>query len=224
LATVITLSGPLMVLILALIVGATLGEYPPAIHPAVWMDKLTAALRRLLPARRAYAGTLALLVPSLFAGAALLLGWVNAPDLVVVILSVWLLAGCLSVPASERAGAESPLDHLTGRFVAPLFYYALLGLPGAVFYRAVHGAGALAAPMSWLDRGLTALPRRVTALVLRLAGALRGQDTREWITRQGEGALTPLQMAETWRTVKLAAWIAAAVAALTLYPRHAFLV
>jgi cobalamin biosynthesis protein CobD/CbiB len=219
LATVITLSGPLLVLVLALIVATTLGGSSPGVLPGVWMERLTTALLR--PSRsggsRHWNAVIRVLLPSLFAAAALLLGWVNAPDPVVLVLSVWLLAGTLSVPVP---GAESMIDQLAGRFVGPLFYYALLGLPGAVFYRAVHGA---AAPAWWLDRWLTFVPGRLAMAAVRLAGALRGQDARA-MTRPGDGPLAPAQVAEAWRTVRLAAWIAAAIAALALYPRHAFLV
>ena len=77
----ISLSGPLMVLLLALVVGATVGKLPPAVNATVWMEALSRPLGRLAP----------LLVPVLFGGAALLLGWVNAPDPLVMALSVWLL-------------------------------------------------------------------------------------------------------------------------------------
>jgi cobalamin biosynthesis protein CobD/CbiB len=178
-----------MVLLVALVVGATLGKLPPAVNPTVWMEALSRPLGRLAP----------LLVPALFGGAALLLGWVNAPDLLVMTLSVWLLAGCLALPGPDDGAAGSMIEPLNARFVAPLFYYALLGVPGAVLWRALEAAGA-----RQLVHLLGFVPRWLAAAALAVAGRWRGSD-------------------EAWQTARLAAWIAAAAAALSLYPRHAFL-
>jgi len=186
---VISLSGPLMVLLLALVVGATVGKLPPAVNATVWMEALSRPLGRLAP----------LLVPVLFGGAALLLGWVNAPDPLVMALSVWLLAGCLALPGPEDDATGPTIEPLNARFVAPLFYYALLGVPGAVLWRALEAAGA-----SRMVRPLGLVPRWLAAAALAVAGRWRGID-------------------EAWQTARLAAWIAAAAAALSLYPRHAFL-
>jgi len=91
---------------------------------------------------------------------------------------------------SELAGAaiESLTENTSDSVVAPLFYYALFGLPGAVFYRAAntldamvgyHGrfeyVGKLAAR---LDDLLNVLPARLTAGLLALSGALLGLDVR----------------------------------------------
>ena len=47
------LSGPLLVLILALIIDVTVGEYPNRLHPVVWMGKVIGASsgRRPRPGR-----------------------------------------------------------------------------------------------------------------------------------------------------------------------------
>jgi hypothetical protein len=185
-----------MVLVLALLLDATVGELPAALNPAVWMEKLSARLGRLAPL---------LIAP--FTAAAVLLGWVNAPDPLVMALSVWLLAACLTLPES---GAAEPL---ATRFVAPLFYYALFGVPGAILSRAV-----LAARTAWLDRVMTVIPGWLAAGALALAGRLRGR-----VTSARQSAPSPLELDEARRTARLAAWIAAAAAALSLYPRHGFL-
>jgi hypothetical protein len=196
-----SLSGPLMTLVMALIFEATLGDVP-AFDAGASLDKMAGALPRGPVLDRAAT----LLFPVLCASGAWLLGWVNAPDLVVAALSVWLLAGCLRLPPREP-GRGAPVEHLVAGIVAPLFYYALLGLPGAVFQRAVRALDPRAA---WLDAALSILPARLAALLLWLASKLLG--------------LGPAVQAEqTWRAARLAAWIAAGIAALTLYPRHAFL-
>jgi hypothetical protein len=192
------ISGPLMVLVVALLVDATIGPLPAPLNPAVWMEKLSARLGRLAP----------FLVPPAFTAAAVLLGWVNAPDPLVMVISVWLLASCLILPES---GASEPL---AARFVAPLFYYALFGVPGAVLSRAVLAAGG---PIG-LDRVVAVIPRWLAAGALALAGRLRGRVPS---TRQSAPA--PIELDEVRRTTRMAAWIAAAAAALSLYPRHAFL-
>ena len=48
---------------------------------------------------------MALGVPSLFAGAALLLGWLNVPDALVLLLSVLLLKASLALEALGKAAA-----------------------------------------------------------------------------------------------------------------------
>jgi adenosylcobinamide-phosphate synthase len=82
------------------------------------------------------------------------------------------------------AAVESLAENTSDSVVAPLFFYALFGLPGAACYRAVntldamigyHGRfehlGKIAAR---LDDLLNLIPARLTAGLLLLAGALRG--------------------------------------------------
>jgi adenosylcobinamide-phosphate synthase len=310
-----TLSGPIAALLLALIIDATLGEYPNRLHPVVWMGKVIGALERRAPRRPGaqllFGAGLALLVPALFAGPALLvLGWVNLPDPVVLLLSVLLLKASLALTALGAAAAvvrdalagrnlaaareglrslcsrdpaqlgepelvaacvESVAENASDSFVAPLFYYALFGVPGALFYRAVNTMDAmigyhgkyeyLGKAAARLDDLLNFIPARLTAALLVLAGALRGQDARAglaiWrrdaartespnagrpmaamagllrvrLTKPGHYQLgddrAPLLSAtidEAWRTVKLAAWLAAALSGAWLWGRHGFLI
>jgi adenosylcobinamide-phosphate synthase len=86
--------------------------------------------------------------------------------------------------AHELAGAaiESLTENLSDSVVAPLFYYACLGLPGVVFYRAANTLDAmvgyhgrfeyLGKVAARLDDLLNLVPARLTALVLAMAGAL----------------------------------------------------
>jgi adenosylcobinamide-phosphate synthase len=94
----------------------------------------------------------------------------------------------LDEPALVAATVESVAENASDSFVAPLFYFVLFGLPGAVFYRAVNTLDAmigyhgryeyLGKASARLDDLLNLLPSRLTALLLLLAGWLRGFDAR----------------------------------------------
>lgn len=84
----------------------------------------------------------------------------------------------------ELAGAtiESLSENASDSVVAPLFYYALFGVPGALFYRAANTLDAMVGYhgryeylgkfAARLDDLLNLVPARLTALLLWLAGAL----------------------------------------------------
>ncbi len=86
----------------------------------------------------------------------------------------------------ELAGAtiESLAENLSDSFVAPLFYFALFGLPGALAYRAANTLDAMfgyRGKYEWfgktparLDDLLNLVPARLTALLLLIAGRLLG--------------------------------------------------
>jgi adenosylcobinamide-phosphate synthase len=86
--------------------------------------------------------------------------------------------------AHELAGAaiESLTENTSDSVVAPLFYFVLFGLPGAVFYRAANTLDAmvgyrgryeyLGKAAARLDDLLNLIPARLTALLLWLAGLL----------------------------------------------------
>ena len=94
--------------------------------------------------------------------------------------------GDLSREQVISAAIESCAENLCDSFVAPLFYFAILGLPGAVAYRIVntfdamigyHGkweyTGKFAAR---LDDALNFIPARLSGLLITLASAIRGGD------------------------------------------------
>lgn len=99
-----------------------------------------------------------------------------------------------SLTSEELVGAsiESVAENASDSFVAPLFYYALFGLPGAVFYRAVNTLDAmvgyhgryeyLGKASARLDDALNFLPARVTAALLLLGGALARKDVRRGLS------------------------------------------
>ncbi|AUX19817.1 cobalamin biosynthesis protein CobD [Sorangium cellulosum] len=107
----------------------------------------------------------------------------------------------LDEPALVAASIESVAENASDSFVAPLFYFALFGLPGALFYRAVNTLDAmvgyhgryehLGKASARLDDALNFVPARLTALLLLAAGWLRGADARRGLAvLRRDGGLT----------------------------------
>jgi adenosylcobinamide-phosphate synthase len=107
----------------ALVVDATIGEWPSAIHPVVWMGKTIAFLERLAPGAGAkrqlvFGALVALSVPALFAAAsALLLARARAIPALEFAISIVLLKSTLALRALadaarkvERALREDRID------------------------------------------------------------------------------------------------------------------
>lgn len=99
------------------------------------------------------------------------------------------------------AAVESLAENTSDSVVAPLFYYALFGLPGAVAYRAVNTLDAmigyrgryeyLGKPAARLDDVLNWIPARITALLLLGAGAVSGARVRDgWRILRRDGGAT----------------------------------
>ncbi len=94
----------------------------------------------------------------------------------------------LSKPLLVSAAVESVAESSCDSFVAPLFYFLLFGVPGAVAYRVVntldsmigyHGKYEyLGKFSSKLDDILNFIPARLTALLLVLASFLSGRGAR----------------------------------------------
>lgn len=95
----------------------------------------------------------------------------------------------LPEPLVVSATVESLAENITDALTGPLFYFALLGLPGAWAYRFCNTADAM-----WgrrtpekeyigkfaarADDALNWLPARLTALLLVVGAALAGEDPR----------------------------------------------
>jgi adenosylcobinamide-phosphate synthase len=94
----------------------------------------------------------------------------------------------LDAPALVAATIESVAENASDSFVAPLFWFALLGLPGAVFYRAANTLDAMIGyhgKYEWLgktaarlDDALNFVPARITAALLLAAAWLLRRDAR----------------------------------------------
>ena len=100
-------------------------------------------------------------------------------------------ASSLDAPALVGATIESAAENASDSFVAPLFWFSLLGLPGAVFYRAVNTLDAmigyhgryewLGKASARLDDVLNWVPARWTATLLLVGGALTGLDAKRGV-------------------------------------------
>jgi adenosylcobinamide-phosphate synthase len=114
-------------------------------------------------------------------------------------LASWHLVGRrtdnLDAPRIAAAAIESVAENSSDSIVAPLFYYSLGGLPGALAYRLINTAdsvfGYRDADREWLgkvparlDDLANLIPARLTALLIVLAapfaGGHRSQALRTW--------------------------------------------
>lgn len=96
----------------------------------------------------------------------------------------------LDPPLIVSATVESLAENLVDSVVAPLFYFALAGLPGALVYRAVNTMDAMigyrgeyeyvgkAAAVT--DDAVNWLPARLTGLLLVVLAAARGSAAAAW--------------------------------------------
>ena len=110
-----------------------------------------------------------------------------------------------NLSATEVYGAaiESLTENLSDSVVAPLFYFALAGIPGAALYRYVNTADAMwgyrTPELEWfgkwaarIDDGFNWFPARITGLVLCLSSPLVGQDLQgAWRVWRRDGGKTP---------------------------------
>jgi len=220
-----------LALVLALAWDALLGEPPAALHPVVWMGRMTSALVARAPSggrtkQLAWGVALAAGVPLLFAaGGALVLALAAPAAPLRLLLATYLLKSTFALralgdaagvvrddlarddlpaarahlaslcsrdasalaPAEVAAAAvESVAENASDSVVAPLAFYVVLGLPGALFYRAVNTLDAmvgyrgrferLGKASARLDDLLNWLPARLTAYLLLAAGRLHGAD------------------------------------------------
>ncbi|HMJ14629.1 MAG TPA: adenosylcobinamide-phosphate synthase CbiB [Polyangiaceae bacterium] len=100
-------------------------------------------------------------------------------------------ASDLDEPELVAATVESLAENCSDSFVAPIFYYVLFGVPGAVAYRVINTLDAmvgyrgrfeyLGKVAARLDDVVNFVPARLTALALLAAGALLGRDVRQGV-------------------------------------------
>lgn len=110
-------------------------------------------------------------------------------------------AARLEEPGLIAATVESLAENCSDALVAPVVYYVLFGLPGAVAYRAVntldsmigyHGRFEyLGKAAARLDDLANLVPARITAVLLLAAGALLAKDARRGLAvLRRDGATT----------------------------------
>ncbi len=93
----------------------------------------------------------------------------------------------LDAPLIAAAAVESVAENSSDSFVAPVFYFVLFGVPGALAYRLVNTCDSmvgyhgkyeyLGKAAARLDDLANFIPARLTALFLVAASALRGAGT-----------------------------------------------
>jgi adenosylcobinamide-phosphate synthase len=109
---------------------------------------------------------------------------------------------CLDEPAILAAIVESLAENLCDSFIAPLCYWTVFGVPGAMGYRAVNTLDAmigyrgqfefLGKVPARLDDVANWLPARLTTGLLLLAGCLTGKNIiAAWRILHRDGAKTP---------------------------------
>ncbi len=97
----------------------------------------------------------------------------------------------LTEPQLAAAAIESVAENLSDSLVAPLFWYAVAGLPGAIAYRAINTLDAsigyrgryewLGKASARLDDLANLVPARLTAALLLAAGAVAGGRARDGV-------------------------------------------
>lgn len=113
-------------------------------------------------------------------------------------------ATALGAPLLAAGAVESLAENTSDSFVAPLFYYALFGIPGAVCYRVVNTLDAmigyrgryeyLGKAAARLDDALNLIPARITGALFVIAAAVTGRDAagaRRILARDGGMTASP---------------------------------
>jgi adenosylcobinamide-phosphate synthase len=106
--------------------------------------------------------------------------------------------------ALVAATVESVAENASDSFVAPLFWFAIFGLPGAIFYRAANTLDAMIGyrgRYEWfgkaaarLDDGLNFVPARITAMLLLAAALFQGRNALQGarvLARDGAATESP---------------------------------
>lgn len=99
------------------------------------------------------------------------------------------------------AGYESMTENLNDSIIAPLFWFTILGLPGAAACRAINTMDAMLGyrdereRLGWcaarMDDVMNYIPARVTVLLLLVWFAGRGTFSRAWVVMRRDGHLRP---------------------------------
>ena len=224
----------IIILLLALAIDLTIGEFPRPLHPVVWMGKVSSLGLRIAPrqgrwAQLIYGAGVVILTIALFAlSAYFLLSYLRGLNTVAyVVVAALLLKSTFSLKELWRAAlkvkhlleerslsrarvemkalvsrdtsqldephlvsatVESVAENTSDSFVAPLFYFLLFGMPGAIAYRVVNTLDAmigyhgeyeyLGKFAARLDDGLSFIPARLSGLLIVAAAYLYRKDGR----------------------------------------------
>ena len=225
----------IIILLLALAIDLTMGEFPRSLHPVVWMGKVTSLGLRIAPrqgrcAQLIYGAGVIILTIALFAlPAYFLLSYLMGLNMVAyVLVAAFLLKSTFSLKELHRvafrvegflergnlskarvemkglvsrdtskldephlvsATVESVAENTSDSFIAPLFYFLLFGVPGAIAYRVVNTLDAmigyhgeyeyLGRFAARLDDGLNFIPARLSGLLMVAAAYLCRRDGKD---------------------------------------------
>jgi adenosylcobinamide-phosphate synthase len=220
----------IIILLLALAIDLSLGEFPSYLHPVVGMGKLASLGLKISPrrgrrAQLSYGGVVVVLVLAIFVlPTYFLLSYLHGLNTVAyVVVGALLLKSTFSVRGLRRAAlrvkellqggklgrarvevkalvsrdtsrldephlvsatVESVAENTSDSVIAPLFFFLLFGVPGAVGYRVVNTIDAmigyhgeyeyLGKFAARLDDGLNFIPARLSGLLLVAAAYLSG--------------------------------------------------
>jgi adenosylcobinamide-phosphate synthase len=224
----------IVILLLALAIDLTIGEYPRPLHPVVGMGKVASLGLRIAPRRGRWAqliygaGVVILTIALFTLLVYFLLSYLRGLNTVAyVVVAALLLKSTFSLRELRRvalgvkrfleggnlsrarvemkalvsrdtrqldephlvsATVESVAENTSDSFVAPLFYFLLFGLPGAIAYRVVNTLDAmigyhgeyeyLGKFAARLDDGLNFIPARLSGLLIVAAAYLCRKDGR----------------------------------------------
>lgn len=221
------------ILVIAVVLDRLLPEPPGAVHPVVWLGRLTSAMERLAPERPLAAFLFGIAMVVSVVGVATALAWLCMTLLASIHQIAYVLGGAvllrtaftftglsaaavrtrghlekeqidvarhslrslvsrdassLSRPLVAAAAIESVAENSTDSFVGPWLAYALLGVPGAIAYRAVNTMDSmigyrgryeyLGKAAARLDDLVNLLPARLSAGLLLAGGLLAGFPIR----------------------------------------------
>jgi adenosylcobinamide-phosphate synthase len=233
----------IIILLLALAIDLSIGEYPRPLHPVVGMGKVASLGLRIAPRRGRWAqliygaGVVILTIALFTLSAYFLLSYLKGLNTVAyVVVAALLLKSTFSLkelwrvalrvkrlleegnlsrarvemkalvsrdtsqldkPHLVSATVESVAENTSDSFVAPLFYFLLFGLPGAIAYRVVNTLDAmigyhgeyeyLGKFAARLDDGLSFIPARLSGLLIVAAAYLCRKDGRNaWQVMLGD--------------------------------------
>jgi len=225
----------IIILLLALAIDLSVGEFPRPVHPVVGMGKLTSLGLKISPrhgrwAQLVYGVMLVVLVLAIFVlPAYFLLSYLGGLNVVAyVVIGALLLKSTFSVKELRRAALrvkqlvegknldrarsevralvsrdtsrldeshlvsatiESVAENTSDSFIAPLFFFLLFGVPGAIGYRVVNTIDAmigyhgeyeyLGKFAARLDDVLNFIPARLSGLLMVVAAYLSRRDGKK---------------------------------------------
>lgn len=249
------------VLVLAATLDRVLPEPPAAIHPVVWIGRVTDLLVRRRPRPPLAAFSYGAAVVVLVVGAFGFLAWLVMEALMSLGPVAYVLGGAvllrttftvrglsaaadgtrraldedrlddareslralvsrdaatLTPPLVAAAAVESVAENTTDSYISPWLAFAILGVPGAVAYRAVNTLDSmlgfrgpneyLGKAAARLDDLVNLIPARLSALLLLASGAIM----RLPVARSWRGMLRDQRITESpnagW-TMGAAAWL-----------------